>query len=528
MAEVDINDLGLIGAVRDTPGYMLPPEAFTTALNMCIRNGGIERLLGWAQIFGTPPVAPHFAMPVRTPAATFWLYVSLAKAYTFDGTNHVNITRQTTGVDVDYTASATEQWNGTLLGGVPIVNNGVDIPQFWATISGGTKLQNLTNWPTTLRAKVLRQFGPFLVASGIAKSGTQLPHTVKWSHPADPGSIPVSWDETDPTKDAGETDLPDVNSGLLTEMLQLSDTMYHFKENSVWKQRFIGGRDIFDFGKGAWLTTTGILAPRCVAITNDGSRQVWASQDDILWHDGNQVKSVLDARQRLRLLNEIDTATYGTSFMFDNPQQSEMYFCYPGSGQAQPDRALLMKYGKDPWVVTEVDGITFRNAASGQLQSPNEELWSDGTDTWADDTGPWSEIQRRRLVLCAPASTKFLNLDSGPTRDTVVFTGLLQRLGLAVLGKKRTGEWIVDFNRKKMVDDMWPKIQGNPVSIRLGYQDLVDGPVTWNAAVLYTPGTDIVAYAGPVSGRCIAIEFSAAASWRIDGYKMYVADLGPF
>lgn len=525
MPEVDINDLGSIGAVRDTPAYMIPPEGFNIALNMAVRTGGLERLLGWEQVFGTPGVAPHFAMPVRTASATLWLYVSLTKAYGYDGTTHTDITR----LAGDYTASATEQWNGTLLGGIPIVNNGVDVPQAWLTPALATKLTNLANWPATLRAKVVRAFGPFLVAIGISKSGTSLPHMVKWSHPADPGSVPSSWDETDATKDAGETDLADVQSGALTEMLPLGSTMYLFKENSTWKMRFVGGRFIFDFGQSAWLPTTGILAARCVAITNDGTRQVWASQDDILWHDGNRVKSILDQRQKVRLFNEIDTTNYGTSFMFDNPTQSEMYFCYPGSGQTQPDRALLMKYNQgDSWVVTEVDGITFRNAVSGQIQSPSDELWSDGNDIWDDDTGPWSQIERRRVVLCNPTATKFYKLDSGSNRDGTAFTGTLQRLGLAVLGKKRNGEWIVDFNRKKMIDGMWPKVTGAPISIRMGSQDLVDGPVTWNAAVTYTPQTDIVAYPGPVSGRAVALEWSGNGSWRIDGYKMDVMDLGMF
>jgi len=526
MPEVEINDLGLVGEVRDTPIYMLPPEAFNIALNMGVRNGGLERLLGWEQVFGTPGVAPHFAMPIRTASATLWLYVSLTKAYGYDGTTHTDITRTAGG---DYTATATEQWNGTLLGGIPLVNNGIDVPQVWLTISLATPLTALANWPATLRAKVIRAFGPYLIAIGVSKSGTSLPHLVKWSHAADPGTVPTTWDETDATADAGETDLPDVHSGALVEMLPLGNTMYLFKENSTWKMKYIGGRFIFDFGQSAWLPTTGILAARCVTITNDGTRQVWATQDDILWHDGNRVKSILDQRQKARLFNEIDTTNYGTSFMFDNPSQSEIYFCYPGPGMSQPDRALLLKYGQsDNWVVTSVDGITFRNGVSGQIQTPNTELWSDGVDTWDDDTGPWSQIERRKVILCAPASMKFFKLDNSPHRDGLDFTGTLQRLGLAVLGKKRNGEWIVDFNRWKQIDGIWPKVTGGQITIRMGSQQLVDGPVTWNPTVLYTPNSDIVAYPGPVSGRAVAIEMSGQSGWRVDGYKMDVLDLGSF
>lgn len=524
---IDISDAGSIGVVTDTPAYQVPPEAWTAGTNMRVVDGGMERLQGWSQVFGTPGVAPHFAMAVRTTSATFWLYTSLLKAFAFDGTTHTDITRTVGG---NYAGSETREWNGTLLADVPIVNNGIDIPQYWPTISVGTKLANLPNWPATLRARVVRAFGPFLMAIGISKSGTPFPHTVKWSHPADPGSVPISWDETDPTTDAGETPLPDVNAGILLDMLPLGDTMYIYKENSVRKARFVGGRDIFDFGKSPWLETTGILAPRCVAITGDGTRQVWASQDDVLWHDGNRVRSLLNERRKRELTNAIDNVNYLNCFMWANPPKGEIWFCFPPAGQTQPTRAFIFNYlrGEDQWPVTDADGITFRNASIGPVQGASDEQWDQGTDLWSDDTGPWSSLQRRRVILCGTDSTKFFNLDDTGTRDGVVFTGTLQRLGISVLGKKRNGEWIVDFNRMKMFDTIWPKIKSGAVSVRIGSQQLVDGPVTWSPAVAYDPATDIKVAAGPVSGRALAVEISGASSWRYDGLNMNVQDLGDF
>lgn len=524
---IEINDVGSVGVVTDTSSYEIPPEAWTTATNMRVVDGGMQKLRGWSQVFGTPGVAPHFAMAVRTASATFWVYASLTKIYGYDGTTHTDITRTVGG---NYTASDTREWNGTLLADVPILNNGVDVPQYWPTIALATKMANLTNWPSTLRAKVVRAFGPYLMAIGISKSGTSFPHTVKWSHPADPGSVPSSWDETDPSVDAGETPLPDVHAGVLLDMLPLGDTMYIYKENSVRKARFIGGRDIFDFGKSAWLETTGLLAPRCVCITGDGTKQVWASQDDILWHDGNRVRSLLTERRRRELFNLIDTANYNNSFIFTNPLYGEVWFCFPPSGQSQPTRAMIFNYlrGGDQWPITDADGITFRNASIGPIQGASDEQWDQGTDTWADDTGPWSTLQRRRVVLCGTDATKFYNLDDGVTRDTTVFTGTLQRLGLSVLGKKRNGEWIVDFDRMKMLDTLWPKLKSGAISVRVGSQQLVDGPVTWNTAVAFDPATDIKVDAGPISGRAVAYEFSGTSSWHLDGIKAVVHDLGVF
>jgi hypothetical protein len=477
MPDIEINDAGVLGSIADTPAHLLPPEAWTLALNMHVVDRGMEKLLGEEQIFGTPGVAPHFLMPVQTAVATFWLYTSLTKAFGYDGTTHTDITRGGGGGANDYTASNTRDWNGTLLGGVPIINNGADIPQFWSPVALGTDLQNLTNWPGTLRAKIVRAFGPFLMAFRCTKSGTAFPHMVKWSHPADPGSVPSSWDETDATKDTGEVDLADVQAGLIQDALPLGDTMYIYKEGSVWKCRFIGGRSIFDFGKAAWLPTIGLLAPRCVAITGDGTKHVWATQDDIMWHNGNRVQSILNERQRKRLFNEIDTINFENCFMFANPFNTEMYFCYPSSGQTNPDKALIMNYAAgEIWPITERDGVTFRNAAIGDIEGAADEDWEANENEWEVDDGPWSTIERRRVVLAGTDTTKFFNLDKGPTRNGAVFTGTLRREGLSVLGKKRNGEWIVDFNRRKMVDAVWPKAEsGGSISIRMGGQELVEG-----------------------------------------------------
>lgn len=528
--DVDINDIAKFGSIADVPGYQLPPEIWTAAINMRALDFGMEKLPGWEQVFGTPGVAPHFVMAISTPAQVFWVYASLTKIYGFDGASHTNITRQSVGVDVDYTVSSGKDWNGTVVGGIPILNNGTDVPQFWGTITLGTKMANLTNWPGTLRAKIMRAHGPFLMAFGLTDAGTSYPHRVRWSHPADPGTVPTSWDVTDETKDTGEIDLSDVNSGIIHDALPLGNTMFTYKETSTWKARYVGGRAVFDFGESPWLPTQGILAPRCVAVTGDGLRHVVATQDDIIWHNGNTVKSILNNRQRRRLANEMDTDNYQNSFMFTNPLFNEVWFCYPTSGNEFPDAALIMNH-TDPenWVVTEVTGVAFRHAAPGLIQDPSQETWADNpSETWDDDTGPWSVFQRRRVVLAGTAATKFYNLDKGTTRDGTVFTGTLRREGLAILGRRRNGEWIVDHQQRKLLQRLWPKVQSGPISVRTGASETVNGAVTWGTAVTFDPSSGVLADPEPVSGRALSVEFSGSNSWRLDGYKLQLEKLGQF
>ena len=261
----------------------------------------------------------------------------LTKAAVYDGVSHTDITRTSGG---DYGAANTRDWNGLVFAGTPILNDGVDVPQYWFTLNPSTtKLAALPAWPTTTRAKVLRSLGPFLIAFNITKSTTNYPHMVKWSHPADPGTVPISWDETDPTLDAGENDLPDVSAGIIQDALPLRGQMFIYKANSVWRMAFVGGQFIFNFD--TLLESAGLMAPRCVTLTSDGQKHVFASQDDILIHNGTAAESVLNTRFRQTLINTIDPVNFVNSFMFTNPFRDECYFCYPERGVINPNRAIV-------------------------------------------------------------------------------------------------------------------------------------------------------------------------------------------
>lgn len=536
MGVVEINDLTTFGQVNDIPAYQLPPEAWTTVENMRFTKDGVAVLDGWAQIYGTPGVPPHFAIPVKSTSQTWWLYTSLTKAYVFDGVNHTNITRQTAGVDVNYTANNTQDWNGTIFGGVPILNDGVDVPQYWASYSIATKLAALPNWPATSRAKIIRNFNSFLVAFNVTDVATIYPHLVWWSAPADPGTVPVTWDYNDPTNESGRNPLPDVNSGEILEAKMLQNTMFIYKERSIWKMTYIGGQFVFDFD--VFLEEIGILGPRCVCSDEKGLRHIVVTQDDIIAHNGNSVDSILTDRQRRNLFESLmNRDAAATSFIFLNRLKDEIWFCFPEQGQTQPTRALIWNYKKGKGAISFSNGISFRNAVVGDIEGASVDFWSTGTDVWDTDTGGWSQFFRGRVVLCSPVNTKFYQLDSGTTRDGAQFTPTLQRVDLGIIGKTRSGAPVNDWKKLKMVDSVAPKVNGASIRVRVGFRDAVGetSPLQWQDYTAFNPASDI--WVNTITnetitgcGRAVAIEFSAdnSASWRIDGYSMDVTVVGDY
>lgn len=372
MAKVSFDQLALYGVIKDTPDYKVPPEGWTSADNVRYVDGAVEKMVGWQEVFGTPPVSPAFVLGVRTPAQMFWPYVSLTKGYVWDGLTHTDITRTVGG---DYTAVHSSEWHGFPFGGIPIFNNGIDVPQFWAPPSSGTKMADMTNWPATLRAKRLASLKGYLIGIDITDSGTRYPHRVKWSDVAVPGSLPGSWDESDPTVDAGETDLPDVDSGTLQDLVRLRDRMFLYKSNSIWSMRFIGGR--FVFAIDPYLETVGILAPGCAVAYGRGFRHFVVTEDDIIIHTGQgEPVSVGDRRMRRTLFNSINSTNFHKSFAFHNLRNREVWFCYPSSASEEVDTALVWAYeeGNGAGAFSEVP-VDFTSAAYGIVETSDLDDW---------------------------------------------------------------------------------------------------------------------------------------------------------
>jgi len=95
-------------------------------------------------------------------------------------------------------ATAKEGWTSTVLGGVLIMANGYDDPQFWALSSGvpavGTKMADLSNWPASTEAYSVRAFRSFLISLNIKKSSVPYARVIKYKSamvkllPAAPGT----------------------------------------------------------------------------------------------------------------------------------------------------------------------------------------------------------------------------------------------------------------------------------------------------------------------------------------------------
>ena len=524
MPTIRVPNCGSVGLIKDLSQHELPINAWTDAKNIRYLNGYAWQFYGYGEVYNSAAVVPYHLLPCTVGTTRYWLYLGLQKAYATTivaGTAvHTNLTRQTASVDVNYAATA-NSWTSTLLGGIPVLNNGVDPPQQW-NLNIASRLTALSNWPANTTARALRGYKNFLVALGVTKGSTAFPFMVKWSHPAVPGAVPSSWDETDATKDAGEADLAEGYDPIV-DGLQLRDSFIIYKEASVWRCDFGGGQSIFRFSKV--LGTTGAMNRNCI-VEIDGYHAVFAGYDCIV-HDGQSARSVLDRVARRWLLQNIDVDNAGLCFAFKNPFFDEVYFCFPSIGSTACDKAIVWNWTENTASPRDLPS-TFCGAA-GPVENGLAGNWNQDPAPWAADLTAWSgpdfvPSAARCLVggQIGGGGPKLYMLDSSASFDGALPVAWLERRGLP---------FDVPENIK-LATAIRPRVTGNAgetINVRIGGQEDPWAEPEWSEAMPFTIGSTVELDC-IVPGRYLAIRFESgtAYQWRLDSYDIDVELMGRY
>ena len=520
MPTVDIHNVGRLGIIRDVPDHLLPPEAWSDGRNVRCADNKVSKIPGYGAVFDPPTVAPYWLLLVRGPAQSFWIYTGLTKAYVYDGTTHTDITRTTGG---DYGANADDTWNGGLLGGIPILNNGADNPQYWTGIGITNKLADLTNWPLNTTAQIVRPFKNFLIALNITETGVNSPYRVLWSDAADPGSLPPSWDVADPTTLAGEFDLTTYGSGPIIDQLQLRDINIIYKENATIGQQLVGGTGVFRFF--TILESSGLLGMHCVSIVGTGEAHFLHNGEDIILFDGQSVDRIINNRMTRWLQQTISSTAFRRSFVTQNIHNREMLFCFPEEGQDWPNLALSWSWVDGTIGVRELSPAAF--VATGVIVENEGSSWDSDTEAWDSDLSSWDtfkhKLHERRMLQADPVASKLYFLDDETTN---LYAGappvaFIERTGLAIAGSDRRGEPKVNFDSYKTATRLWPKMTGGPVRIRVGGQEYPGGPITWSQEFNYDPATQrYLDFFETHRLLALRIESSADVAWELEGYEL--------
>lgn len=515
MALVKVKNTGQYGLNKDLSKHELPVNAWTDCQNIRFLDGYAYQFLGQSEVYNSPTFIPQHITPCNVGGSRYIIYATAGKQFAV--TNAGSVTTHTDITHLTARTGITNNWTSTLLSGVPIFNAGdtSSVPMAW-NLNLANKFVDLSNWPASTYCKSIKSFKNYLVALNITKGSANYPYMVKWSHPADPGGLPSSWDQTDSTKQAGETDLAEGYDAII-DGLQLRDSFMIYKENSVWRMDFIGGNYIFKFSKV--LGKSGAMNRNCIADI-DGYHVV-LTNNDIIIHDGNQAESILDKATRRWFFQNIDNDNYSKAFTFVNPFFNEVYICYPQIGSTSCDKAMVYNY-KDK-TVSARDMPNVNHAAYGPVDNALSGLWSQDTDTWDSDLGVWNApdlVPGSARCIMASNDQKLFMMDASASFNGGIATAYLERRGLSFDAPETL----------KLIRGIRPRIMGNTgqtVQIQIGTQtDPFTEPV-WGPVMTHTIGTT-VSNDCLVSGRYIAIRFSTgtAFQWRLDSYDIDMNPMG--
>lgn len=539
---ISITDLDSIGIIFDQSPWELPLAAWTSGLNVRFANGGVERFLGH-ETYVTPEIDPLWLINTPTTELDYWVYAGKEEVYCFlwndTGGDHTNITRAdlpgSPPVPQPYDG-AVSTWTGGILNGIPVINDGSvgNPPQAWNPPDADTLLVDLPNWPAGYRCKALRVYRNYLVAMDIIKGGERYPHLVLWSHSADPGTLPDSWDISDTTKEAGELALAETPGEILDSVL-LRNTNIIYKSDATYTMQYQGGSYVFKFDM--FLRTQGMLARHCARpMKINGDQHLVLGYDDLFVHNGNDAQSILTKRLRQALMSSIDTENYGNCFLVPLPKRDEMWVCYPQMGSTYADMALVWNWVDNTFTFRELPSVAFGelgrlDADPGQQWDPDSEEWNLDQTIW--DWAPYTPVTREILLAKPGTALNIFAADRTLQFNGLDYTSYVERIGIAVIGKSySTGKPIVDTEKVKLCREVWPRIEGPDgeiIQVFIGSQMERNDPVHWQGPMNYVIGAsrklDCL-----ISGKLLAIRFKSVRPiyWKLTGYDLDIVPLGGY
>lgn len=343
-----IRNLGKLGVITDVDPYDLPTEAWSMAVNARFQNGRVVRGPVFRNVHALAQANPRFcasSLPTTGLDITVLGYLN-GRLYSYGSGTETNLSV------AGYADNNSElPFTTCHLADVLYVNRGDRVPWFKRTTD--TVFQPLASgWDSTWRAKLIRSCGGALVGLNVTKGSTSYPTMIKTSSIPLSGTVPSSWDITNPATLATENILAEMSGGII-DAEALGSALYIYGLNEAWVMTQSTSVEVFDyrltsFGKGS------INANCAIEI---GGRHYVFGVNDIWMHDGVSHQSICDQKTRQFIFSTINIARANRCFVAHFPQRNEIHFCYVSGdsycafagGTGGCNRAAIYNYVEGTW-----------------------------------------------------------------------------------------------------------------------------------------------------------------------------------
>jgi len=481
------------GVITDVDPFDLPLGAWSMALNVRFEDGRITSAPVWRAV-GDPLTNEHprFVYVANKADRSTSIYVG-----NLDGT--VTDWTPTSELDVsieDYEPNETEtQWTGASLANVVYLNREDREP--WMLRPSDARFTAVPGWDTSWRARLIRSYSSTLVAFNLTKAGIRFPTLVKTSDiVVEVGAEPQSWDESDPTTNATENPLTEMN-GEIVEAQQLGNAMIIYSNSETWAMSADGSFGVYAYRPLPF--SKGCIGTNCV-VEVDNQHFVFGT-DDIWRHDGVSSESIANGRVRKFIFNSLNARYASRFFTAYNPAKKTISFHYVSGDPYVTfnglgcNRAAVFHLPTKTWTFDDVP-LAF---ASGYAKvTLNTQRWDNTPSSWDTSGGTWQDLEdgfKRTLIYageagCGLTSRIYARDDYGSGSnlssdvDTVATRpGMLLRDGIDL------DELDAELRGYKVLTTVWPQGRldndASPMVFRIGVTDYPSAPPVYSEPMTY-------------------------------------------
>lgn len=516
------------GLVKDLSPDTLPPGILTDCRNALPAPRGMGRAPGLKNTTVKMAEAPTAVLPIPREGKNSELLVAgQGNVYHVKSDTPEKINKD----GVTYGATVSKPWTVVNLNGAFALCNEVDSPQYWADDT--KKLKPLEGMDDKTRFKVIRGYKNYLLGLQVKNPvGNEADadfrtSTLMWSHSAEPGTVPSSWDIGDPTKDAGTTILP--SAGALLDSLPLGETNYLYKNDAVFRMSFIGTNLIFEFDP--IFPGYGILSTNCVQEFDNKHFVVGAGQ--VYVHDGVNVKEIGDKIIQDWFFSQLSFDHSDKVFTVKRPAASEIWICYPEEGEDICTQALVWNWLSGQWGIRDIPSC-FAGSAHQPFNYDTTTWDTLAYSNWDDWIGSWGTRQiapfTEEILLAKGTAPYELVTRDGEDKD---FGGdidvSLERVGLPLGPLSRDGQIRPNYNQVKLITEIWPDIDTEEnYFIRIGSQEYPEDPVEWGDEVEVYPDDRYLSYVWSGTYLAVSVRFRGTGKFLLRKLRFKFEVLGDY
>lgn len=287
--------------------------------------------------------------------------------------------------------------------------------------------------PVSVRSRVVRSFGDFLVAGDLIERSEvapypvirALPGVVRTSDVAAPGAIPNNWNPFASGVSTAEEYIVS-ETAPVTEMAEMQGNLYIYTTNSISVMRKTGN-------PASPIAISSITDSYGCQDTNsmlefEGKHFVVGSKDVYLFA-GNPsgIESIADGRVRRYLFQNMNPTGVRRVFVLDNKQREEIWICYPtiASATGDCDEALIWSYSNNTWTRRELRGAISGTVApipGGGLPSVDIDLAGTSGDNGVTNIGSF-ELRMMGTDPTLALTTDSENVYTGVSTTAVYVDG---------------------------------------------------------------------------------------------------------